>query len=146
LSEETPVSTEAPKAAGARTIYWGTGRRKTSVARVRLLPDGDGQFVVNKKNLETFFNLARHQNTARAPLVSANATDEYDVFVNVSGGGITGQAGAIRLGLARALIKVNGEIEDALRDEGHLTRDSRMVERKHFGRAGARRGFQFSKR
>jgi len=146
LSEETPVTTEEPQAEEARTIYWGTGRRKTSVARVRLIAGGDGQFVVNKKNLETFFNLARHQNTARAPLVSANATDEYDIFVNVSGGGITGQAGAIRLGLARALVKANAEIEETLRDEGHLTRDSRMVERKHYGRRGARRGFQFSKR
>jgi small subunit ribosomal protein S9 len=147
LSDEKPVTAEEVlDTAKGRATHWGTGRRKTSVARVRLICGGDGQFVVNKRNLESFFNVERLRNTAKSPLVSTSSTGQFDVFVNVVGGGIMGQAGAIRLGLARALLKVKPDMEETLRNEGHLTRDSRMVERKHYGRRGARRGFQFSKR
>ena len=124
---------------------WGLGRRKSSIARVRITP-GAGGFVVNGKPLEVFFPVLQNQNSAKAPLVSAELEGNYDVFCNVDGGGITGQAGAVRLGLARALVKVDPTLDPLFREGGHLTRDSRMKERKKPGQRGARRGFQFSKR
>jgi small subunit ribosomal protein S9 len=124
---------------------WGLGRRKSSVARVRLKP-GTGQFVVNGKPFDEYFVTVRDRQLARAPLGAASTEESYDIHVNVFGGGPHGQAGAVRLGLARALKEVNPELFEELRENGHLTRDARMKERKKYGRRGARRGFQFSKR
>ena len=129
----------------ASKFTWGLGRRKSSIARVRIVP-GSGGFVVNGKPMEVFFPVLANQNSARSPLVTAEATENYDVFCNVTGGGVTGQAGAVRLGLARALVKLSPDLDPAFREEGHLTRDSCMKERKKPGQRGARRGFQFSKR
>jgi len=126
-------------------FIWGLGRRKSSIARVRITP-GSGGFVVNGKPMEVFFPVLQNQRSALAPLVAAELEGAYDVYCNVDGGGITGQAGAVRLGLARALIQVNPVLDPLLREGGHLTRDSRMKERKKPGQRGARRGFQFSKR
>ena len=129
----------------ADDYIWGTGRRKSAVARVRIRP-GEGEYVINGLPIEKFFPLERHQATARGPLGVTNMNGRYDVFVNIGGGGITGQAGAASLGLARALAKADQTCEDALRSAGLLTRDSRMKERKKYGLRGARRGYQFSKR
>ncbi|NLX24089.1 MAG: 30S ribosomal protein S9 [Phycisphaerae bacterium] len=125
--------------------FWGTGRRKTAVARVRLRA-GSGKFEINKRSLEQYFSEDKDRQDAVAPLKATETLGKVDVFVNVAGGGYSGQAGAIVLGVARALKTANAEYEDALRNGGYLTRDSRMVERKKPGRAGARRSFQFSKR
>jgi len=126
-------------------LSWGLGRRKTSVARVRLLP-GAGGFVVNGKPVDQFFPTIENQRRSQAPLGAVQIEASYDVHANVRGGGPTGQADAVRLGLARALKKLHPDMDPVLRDEGLLTRDSRMKERKKYGRRGARRGFQFSKR
>jgi len=126
-------------------FVWGTGRRKTAVARVRIRP-GSGKFEVNKKPVDEFFRIERDRQDVRAPLAATQTADQVDVFVNVSGGGTTGQAGAIVLGLARALKTYDASYEPVLRQNRLLTRDSRKVERKKYGQAGARRRFQFSKR
>ncbi|MBM4026955.1 MAG: 30S ribosomal protein S9 [Planctomycetes bacterium] len=125
--------------------WWGTGRRKTSVARVRLRP-GSGKFLVNKRELDDYFHRDQDRKAALAALKLVQAEKSFDVFVNVRGGGITGQAGATLLGVARALRTYDENYIGALRDNGLLTRDPRMVERKKPGQAGARRRFQFSKR
>ena len=124
---------------------WGLGRRKSAVARVRIKP-GAGGFIVNGKPMDVFFPVLQQQRSAASPLKVVEEEQTWDIFCNVNGGGMTGQAEAVRLGLARALIKVNPALDPVLRDGGHLTRDSRMKERKKPGRRGARRGFQFSKR
>jgi len=124
---------------------WGLGRRKSSVARVRI-KSGSGAFVINGKPMTNFFRTLQDQSAAMAPLVATESTETYDVFVNVNGGGLTGQSGAVQLGLARALKEANPTTFELLRENGLLTRDSRMKERKKYGRRGARRGFQFSKR
>ncbi len=124
---------------------WGLGRRKTAVARVRLKP-GTGVFTVNNKPVDEYFVTDRDQTQAKAPLVLTESSDSYDVHVNVKGGGQNGQAGAVLLGVARAIKEVNPAHFEGLREAGLLTRDSRQVERKKPGRRGARRGFQFSKR
>ncbi|HIG12373.1 MAG: 30S ribosomal protein S9 [bacterium] len=124
---------------------WGLGRRKSSVARVRIKP-GAGAFLVNGKPLDEFFVTEQGQTRAKAPLLATESEGTYDVFCNVNGGGITGQSDAVRMGLARALNSINPAHDLILREEGLLTRDSRMKERKKYGRRGARRGFQFSKR
>jgi len=124
---------------------WGTGRRKTAVARVRVKP-GTGAFTVNGKEMKAFFTVERQQALAISPLVATNTRNKVDVFVNVSGGGPFGQAGATVMGIARALIKLDEGNGQVLRAGGFLTRDAREVERKKYGRAGARRSFQFSKR
>ena len=124
---------------------WGLGRRKSSVARVRIKP-GAGAFIVNGKPLEEFFPTVQGQMRAKAPLLATETEGTFDIFCNVNGGGITGQSDAVRMGLARALNTINGAFDETLRDQGLLTRDSRMKERKKYGRRGARRGFQFSKR
>ena len=124
---------------------WGLGRRKRAVARVRIKP-GTGLYVINGRQLDEYFKCAQDQVRARAPLQTAEATSTYDIFVNVQGGGLTGQSGAVQLGLARALKEANPAVFEELRETGQLTRDSRMKERKKYGRRGARRGFQFSKR
>ena len=125
--------------------FWGTGRRKTAVARVRIKA-GTGKFEVNERPMEKYFNEDRDRQDVVGPLKATETLGKVDVFANVKGGGPSGQAGAILLGVARALKSANAEYDDALRAGGFLTRDSRMVERKKYGRAGARRSFQFSKR
>jgi small subunit ribosomal protein S9 len=124
---------------------WGLGRRKSAVARVRIQP-GSGKFSVNGKDFKEFFVTNRDQQEATAPLTTLSSEESYDVAAQVDGGGPHGQAGAVRLGLARALKELNPALFETLRTGGHLTRDSRMKERKKYGRRGARRGFQFSKR
>ena len=121
------------------------GRRKTSVARVYVQP-GKGDIKVNDRDLKEYFLSEIHQTTVRQALTLVKADGQYDVTVNVEGGGIKGQAEAVRLGIARALVEINAEHKPALRKEGLMTRDSRMVERKKPGRRKARRRFQFSKR
>lgn len=123
----------------------GLGRRKTAVARVRLKP-GTGNFLVNGRPLREFFGTLRDVNEAKAPLGLLETPDTYDVLASVHGGGPHGQAGALSLGVARALKTANPVLFERLRQGGFLTRDERMKERKKYGRRGARRGFQFSKR
>ncbi|MCP5006103.1 MAG: 30S ribosomal protein S9 [Planctomycetes bacterium] len=125
--------------------YWGTGRRKTSVARVRI-KEGTGTIVINKKDIDDFLPRERDRFIVRLPLKTTKCLDKFDVFVNVNGGGITGQAGAASLGIARALLKSDQTLADRLRSESLLTRDSRMVERKKYGQKGARKSFQWTKR
>lgn len=129
----------------AEVQYYGTGRRKTSVARVRILP-GSGNITVNKKDLEDYFDYDTLKVIVKSPLEVTDNLDKYDVFVNVHGGGYTGQAGAIRHGISRALLKADSETRPALKQAGFLTRDPRMVERKKYGLKKARRAPQFSKR
>ena len=124
---------------------WGTGRRKTSVARVRIRR-GQGAFTVNGRQIDEFFTQERDRQAVHAPLLATNATGRYDIYITVKGGGYTGQAGAVVLGIARALLKEDPTLMPRLREGGYLTRDARMKERKKYGRHGARRGFQFSKR
>ena len=126
--------------------YWGTGRRKKAIARVRLIPAGDGTITINNKSLDQYFGLDTLKFIVRQPLVLVDATAKYDVAVNVCGGGFTGQAGAIRHGIARALIIAEPELRAALKKAGFLTRDPRMKERKKYGLKAARRAPQFSKR
>jgi len=126
--------------------YLGTGRRKTSVARVRLIPNGSGNIFVNKKPIDEYFNRQTLIMIARQPLVTTKTHRLYDVYVNSHGGGTTGQAGAIRHGISRALVKADESLRTQLRKGGFLTRDSRMRERKKYGQKGARARFQFSKR
>jgi small subunit ribosomal protein S9 len=125
--------------------WWGTGRRKTAVARVRLRA-GDGKFIVNERELGVFFTEERDRNDIMNVLEKTNTKGSVDVIVNAHGGGYTGQAGAIILGLGRALKRYDQNLEPILREHNFLTRDSRKVERKKYGQAGARRRFQFSKR
>ncbi|HHT9163010.1 MAG TPA: 30S ribosomal protein S9 [Candidatus Brocadiia bacterium] len=125
--------------------FWGTGRRKTSVARIRLMR-GTGKIVVNAKELEEYFTRDRDRLSVRTPLKVTKTLGKYDVFANVEGGGLTGQAGAVALGVARALQKAEETAMESLRDNGLLTRDSRMKERKKYGRKGARKSFQWTKR
>ena len=126
-------------------FIWGTGRRKTSIARVRL-KKGNGKIFVNENELDRYFTVDRDRTQVRAPLKATKTIGDYDVLVNVKGGGITGQAGAISLGIARALCKADVSLVDSLRQEGFLTRDSRMKERKKYGKKGARKSFQWTKR
>jgi small subunit ribosomal protein S9 len=121
------------------------GRRKSAVARVRLVP-GEGKILVNKREIDDYFGLETLKMTVRQPLVLTNVGGSFDVLVNVNGGGLTGQAGAIRHGISRALCKVNPELRAALKKAGFLTRDPRMKERKKYGLKAARRAPQFSKR
>ncbi|MCR4608568.1 MAG: 30S ribosomal protein S9 [Eubacterium sp.] len=125
--------------------FYGTGRRKSSVARVYLVP-GSGNITVNKKSLDDYFGLETLKVIVKQPLVATGADGKYDVLVNVYGGGFTGQAGAIRHGIARALLTVSADFRPVLKSAGYLTRDPRMKERKKYGLKGARRAPQFSKR
>ena len=125
--------------------YYATGRRKTSTARVYLRP-GEGKMVVNRRAIETYFHHDTLKRTAREPLSFLEMHDKFDVLVNVQGGGETGQAGAIRHGLARALVVFDATLKPRLKSAGFLTRDSRVKERKKYGQKGARARFQFSKR
>ncbi|MHC4678790.1 MAG: 30S ribosomal protein S9 [Planctomycetota bacterium] len=144
-SESRPKPSLNPTAESKGGYWWGTGRRKCSVARVRIKP-GSGKLVVNKKELDDYFKREQDRKAVVAPLKTVNAEKRFDVFINVRGGGITGQAGASLLGIARALRNYDSSLIHVLRDGGHLTRDPRMVERKKPGQRGARRRFQFSKR
>ncbi|MFC4765916.1 30S ribosomal protein S9 [Effusibacillus consociatus] len=129
----------------AQVQYWGTGRRKHSVARVRLVP-GDGKIVVNRRDINEYFGLETLKLIVKQPLLLTDMLGKYDVLCNVHGGGISGQAGAIRHGIARALLKADSELRPALKKAGFLTRDPRMKERKKYGLKAARRAPQFSKR
>ena len=126
--------------------YWGTGRRKSAVARVRLIPGGTGAININGRSIDEYCDLDTLKLIIRQPLVLTETDSKYDVFVNVNGGGFTGQAGAIRHGIARALIVAEPELRPALKKEGYLTRDPRMKERKKYGLKKARRAPQFFKR
>jgi len=145
LGQTAPAASTTSAAAPKNGFWWGTGRRKSSVARVRIKP-GSGNFTINKRKVDEYFRLAADRNSAVSPLKAVNAESGFDVFVNISGGGTTGQAGATMLGLARALKNYNPDFLKDLRDGGYLTRDSREVERKKPGKPGARKSFQFSKR
>ncbi len=140
-----PSQKPAKKGPDPGGYYWGTGRRKSAVARVRIKP-GKGKLLINKKKLKEYFVREQDRKAVLAPLVTVDAEKSFDVFINVKGGGTTGQAGASLLGIARALKIYDENYIQALRDGGHLTRDPRMVERKKPGQRGARRKFQFSKR
>jgi small subunit ribosomal protein S9 len=129
----------------AAVQYYGTGRRKTSTARVFLRP-GSGAVTINQKTFDTFFPSEALRTQIRQPLLLTDTSDKFDVLVTVAGGGVSGQAGAVRLGIARALVEYNGELRKPLKTEGLLTRDARAKERKKYGMAGARKRFQFSKR
>ena len=146
----TPTGVVETAEAPAHTVptaglFWGTGRRKTSIARVRILP-GEGKILINKREIDKYFTEDLDRRAVTAPLKLVDALGRYNVFINVKGGGHTGQAGAIRMGVARALLAADQRCEAQLRDSGFLTRDARRVERKKYGRRKARRRFQFSKR
>lgn len=126
--------------------YWGTGRRKKAIARVRLIPEGEGTITINKKNIDEYFALDTVKYIIRQPLNLTNTLNKYDIFVNVSGGGTTGQAGAIRHGITRALCVAEPTLRGTLKAAGFITRDPRMKERKKYGLHKARRAPQFSKR
>ncbi len=129
----------------ANAKYYGTGRRKKSIARVYLVP-GKGNVTINKRNMDDYFRLETLKVIVRQPLVLTETADKFDVLVNVHGGGFTGQAGAIRHGVARALLQADADYRPALKKAGFLTRDPRMKERKKYGLKAARRAPQFSKR
>jgi small subunit ribosomal protein S9 len=129
----------------AAVQYYGTGRRKTSTARVFLRP-GTGAITINYRTFEGFFPTEALRTQIRRPLVLTENTEKFDILATVEGGGVSGQAGAVRLGISRALVEYNAELRKALKDEGMLTRDARAKERKKYGMAGARKRFQFSKR
>jgi small subunit ribosomal protein S9 len=129
----------------AAAQYYGTGRRKTSTARVFLRP-GNGTLTINRRPFEAFFPTEALRTQIKTPMVLTETTDKFDVLATVAGGGVSGQAGAVRLGIARALVEYNLELRKALKGEGLLTRDARAKERKKYGMAGARKRFQFSKR
>ena len=129
----------------ANAKYYGTGRRKSSVARVYLVP-GTGQVTTNKRDMDEYFGLDTPKVIVRQPLAATETADKFDVLVNVRGGGYTGQAGAIRHGIARALLNVDADYRPILKSAGFLTRDPRMKERKKYGLKAARRAPQFSKR
>jgi small subunit ribosomal protein S9 len=127
------------------TQFQATGRRKTSIAQVRLAP-GEGKILVNDRTIEEYLTVPNLRDLAVAPLVVTENARKFDATIQVTGGGVAGQAGAIRLGLARALLQVSPELKPVLRAQGMLTRDPRMKERKKYGQPGARKRFQFSKR
>jgi small subunit ribosomal protein S9 len=143
MSDATNTPDTEPKAKPSYT--WGVGRRKTACARVRIAP-GTGKIDVNSRSLNDYFTNERDRKAIFGPLEVTNTGGKMDVWVNANGGGLTGQAGAIVMGLARALARYDANLESALRGAGFLTRDSRMKERKKYGQRGARRRFQFSKR
>lgn len=131
--------------AGKIIQHLGTGRRKSSVARVFLRP-GKGQITINGRDVEKYFTTSSSRTLVRQPLLATETADKFDVLILAEGGGTTGQAGAVRLGIARALVEFNAELRGKLKQLGYLTRDPRAHERKKYGQKGARRRFQFSKR
>jgi small subunit ribosomal protein S9 len=142
--EQAP-SRPAPEVPEGALFYLGTGRRKSAVARVRMKP-GSGKIVINTREFEKYFDHEKDRQLVLSPLETANMVKSWDIWANVSGGGFTGQAGAVTLGIARAIARAVPEVESSLRDSGLLTRDARAVERKKYGQKGARKRFQFSKR
>ena len=134
-----------PKAKTEKIMFYGTGRRKSSIARVRLV-EGKGTITINGKNIDEYLGTETLKVIVRQPLTATNTTDKYDVICKVQGGGFTGQAGAIRLGIARALLEANNEYRPVLKAAGFLTRDPRMKERRKYGLKKARKAPQFSKR
>ena len=126
--------------------FWGTGRRKKAIARVRIIPGGEGAIAINGRTIDEFFSLGTHKYIVRQPLELTATSTKFDVAVNVSGGGVSGQAGAIRHGIARALCQADETLRPALKAAGFLTRDPRMKERKKYGLHKARKAPQFSKR
>ena len=140
--KQASTTAEAKK---PKEFIWGLGRRKTAVARVRIAP-GEGNVLINKRSVEDYFSEDEDRKSVYAPLEATDRRGQFDVWANVKGGGSTGQAGAVLLGIARALAKAEPDLESALRAGRYLTRDPRMVERKKYGQRGARRRFQFSKR
>ena len=134
------------KAAKKKVQFWGTGRRKKAVARVRLIPGGNGTYIINGRSIDEYCALDTVKLVIRQPLTLTEKESAYDVFVNVCGGGFTGQAGAIRVGIARALVIAEPEVKTIVKKAGYLTRDPRMKERKKYGLKKARRAPQFSKR
>ena len=133
------------KSAKTAAKYYGTGRRKKSIARVYLVP-GKGEITINKRSIDDYFGLETLKVIVRQPLAATETEDKFDIIVTVKGGGYTGQAGAIRHGISRALLEVNEDLRPSLKKEGFLTRDPRMKERKKYGLKKARRAPQFSKR
>jgi small subunit ribosomal protein S9 len=125
--------------------YYATGRRKTSVARVWVFP-GSGKITINRREAERYVTRSTNMKIVEQPLQATNTRDKFDVWCTAKGGGLSSQSGAVRLGIARALLRIDGEYREALKDAGYLTRDSRKKERKKYGRKGARARFQFSKR
>ncbi|MFB3892857.1 MAG: 30S ribosomal protein S9 [Phycisphaerae bacterium] len=144
-AEAKPQPLTAPPLPEGVHYIWGIGRRKKAIARVRIRP-GTGKFLVNKREKDAYFCDVRDRETVMVPLQAANMVGSWDVFVNVNGGGFAGQAGAVSLGLSRALAKAFPDALAALRDKSLLTRDARMKERKKYGQKGARKRFQYSKR
>ena len=134
-----------PKAKTDKIVFYGTGRRKSSIARVRLV-EGKGTITIDGKNIDEYLGTDTLKVKVKQPLTATNTVDKYDVICKVQGGGFTGQAGAIRLGIARALLEANSEYRPTLKSAGFLTRDSRMKERKKYGLKKARKAPQFSKR
>lgn len=145
VTPSAPALADKKPVMGSNPYHWGTGRRKTAVARVRIKP-GSGLFKVNNREVDEFFKVDENRAAVRTPLNVTETIKTMDVFVNVRGGGIHGQADAVVLGLARALVKANADYEAKLRVGDLLTRDSRKVERKKYGQSGARKRFQYSKR
>lgn len=149
IQEMSPTTVTEPMpgqvSSAGPTVIFATGRRKTAVARVRLVP-GSGKIVVNNRPLEDYFPVESHREKLLQPLTLTSNRERFDVFVNVRGGGVVGQAEAIRHGLARALVRVDQSLKPTLRAHGLLTRDPRMKERKKAGQPGARKRFQYSKR
>ena len=142
---ETKPEPKAEKPAGPRNYIWGTGRRKSAVARVRIAL-GSGKILINDRELNDYLTREQDRKSIFGPLEVTSLGGKLDIFVNATGGGQTGQTGAILMGLSRALAKYDQSLEVPLRNAGYLTRDSRMKERKKYGQMGARRRFQFSKR
>ena len=132
--------------ANKRVEFSATGRRKQSIARVRLVPNGNGVITINKKSIDEYFGLGTLKLIVNQPLELTNTAQKYDILVNVHGGGLSGQAGAIRQAIARALVKAEENLKEQIKKAGFLTRDARVKERKKYGRKRARKRFQFSKR
>ena len=130
----------------AKSNHWSAiGRRKESVSRIRMMP-GKGKIIINKRNIDEYFGRDSLKMVLKQPLELVSLLGKYDIYANVNGGGLSGQAGAIRLGIARTIEKINPDLRSILKSAGMLTRDSREVERKKYGQPGARKNFQFSKR
>ena len=145
--KKTPAKRTTKKIPANKSVeYAATGRRKNSIARVRLMPNGKGQFTINKVNIEEYFNLGVYRLVANQAFEVTNTMDKYDVVVNVHGGGLSGQAGAIRHGIARALVKADESLKPEIKKAGFLTRDARVKERKKYGLKKARKAPQFRKR
>lgn len=146
MAEEVKKTVKSSKKVAKTNAILGTGRRKSSIARVRLMPNGKGQFIINGKHIDEYFALGTLKLVAMQALELTETTDKYDVFVTVNGGGLTGQAGAIRLGIARALNRADENLHTELKKAGFLTRDARAKERKKPGLKKARKAPQFRKR